>query len=101
MFDELINNVISYAYDDGAAHDIGVRVELTGDRLAITIVDDGVPFNPLVTSPPDPALPIEERKLGGLGIHLVRSTMDEFTYNRRTDSNVVVLVKYLEPTREA
>ncbi len=95
VFDDLLNNVVSYAYDDDEVHIIEVNVELSSDRLAVRIADDGHPFNPLAQSPPDTALAVEEREIGGLGIHLVQSLMDEVTYTRRTDRNVIVLVKYL------
>jgi sigma-B regulation protein RsbU (phosphoserine phosphatase) len=98
VFDELLNNVISYAYQDDEEHDIGVVVELSSDRLAVTITDDGIPFNPFQGSPPDTALSIEERQIGGLGIHLVQNVMDEVSYNRRTNENVVILAKHLKPS---
>jgi sigma-B regulation protein RsbU (phosphoserine phosphatase) len=95
VFDDLLNNVISYAYDDGEEHVIEIRVELSPDRLAVRITDDGHPFNPFGRTSPDTALALEEREIGGLGIHLVQNLMDEVSYTRRTDRNVVVLVKYL------
>ena len=95
VFDDLLNNVISYAYEDDEEHRIDVHVELPSDRLAIRISDDGHPFNPFGRRAPDTALSIDEREMGGLGIHLVENLMDEVTYTRRTDRNVVVLVKYL------
>ena len=96
VLDELLNNVISYAFADDDDHKIDVKIELSSDRLSVTVADDGVPFNPFAGSPPDTALSVEEREIGGLGIHLVRNVMDEVSYNRRTDSNVVILVKYLD-----
>jgi PAS domain S-box-containing protein len=93
VFDELLSNIITYAYDDDAEHEIDIRIELTEERLVITISDDGVPFNPYASAAPDTALSIEEREIGGLGIHLVRSVMDEVIYKRRIDRNVVTLVK--------
>jgi sigma-B regulation protein RsbU (phosphoserine phosphatase) len=102
VFDDLLNNVVTYAYDDDEVHVIEINVELSSDRLAVRIADDGHPFNPFAQSPPDTALVIEDREIGGLGIHLVQSLMDEVTYTRRTDRNVLVLVKYLSqgPTPE-
>jgi sigma-B regulation protein RsbU (phosphoserine phosphatase) len=96
VLDELLNNIITYAYDESGDRQIGVRVELTADRLAITVTDDGKPFNPFGQAAPDTGLGLEERSVGGLGIHLVRKVMDETTYHRRTDRNVVILVKYLQ-----
>ncbi len=95
VLDELLNNIVSYAFPDDEDHDIDVRFELSNDRLSVTISDDGVPFNPFAGVPPNTGLSIDEREVGGLGIHLVRNMMDEVSYNRRTDRNVVILVKYL------
>jgi len=100
VLDELLNNVISYAFADEADHEIEVSFELSNDRLSVTISDDGVPFNPFAGSPPDTGLSIEQREMGGLGIHLVRKMMDEVSYNRRTDGNVVILVKYMDDQSE-
>ena len=100
VLDELLNNVVSYAFEDDADHEIEVNFELSRDRLSVTISDEGVPFNPFAGSPPDTGLSIEEREIGGLGIHLVRRMMDEVSYNRRTDCNVVILVKYLDESSE-
>lgn len=96
VLDELLNNINTYAFEDGEEHEIEVRFELSSDRLSVTIADDGVPFNPFAGFPPDTALSVEEREIGGLGIHLVRNVMDEVSYSRRTDRNVVILVKYLD-----
>ena len=98
VFDELLNNTISYAYDDDEEHTIDIRLELSAERLAVTITDDGIPFNPFQVSTPDTSLSIDERQIGGLGIHLVRTVLDEFVYNRRTGQNVVILVKHLGET---
>jgi anti-sigma regulatory factor (Ser/Thr protein kinase) len=96
LLDELLSNIISYAYKDDEEHFIDVRVEVVPDRLAVTVSDDGKPFNPFSGNAPDTGLGIEEREVGGLGIHLVRNMVDEVVYNRRTDRNVVTLVKQLK-----
>jgi sigma-B regulation protein RsbU (phosphoserine phosphatase) len=97
--DELLNNVVSYAYDDDAEHWIDLRIELDPQRLAVTVEDEGAPFNPFARAAPDTTLSIEERQIGGLGIHLVKKIMDEASYVRRTHRNVVTIVKHLtEPT---
>jgi anti-sigma regulatory factor (Ser/Thr protein kinase) len=70
-------------------------VELSGDRLTVSITDDGIPFNPFGVETPDTKLSLEERKIGGLGVHLVRKVMDKAIYQRRVDKNVVTLVKEL------
>lgn len=94
-FDELLNNTISYAYTDNDEHDIDIRLELFDDRFSVTITDDGMPFNPFVSEPPDTELSLEDRQIGGLGIHLVRNMLDNISYHRRIDKNVVTLFKNL------
>ena len=101
IFDELLVNIISCAYQDEAEHDIIITVGLSGNLLRITIEDDGIPFNPFGVETPDTKLPMEERKIGGLGIHLIRNMVDETSYQRRIDRNVVTFVKHLEVARGA
>jgi anti-sigma regulatory factor (Ser/Thr protein kinase) len=96
IFDELLNNIVTYAYRDDHEHDIEIRMEVVGKRLTVTVTDDGVPFNPLSAATPDIAAPLEEREIGGLGIHLVRNLIDDVTYQRRTGKNVMTLTRHLE-----
>lgn len=98
--DELLQNTLVHGFagrgrlgGDGA---VTIAVELLPDRLTVTLTDDGQPFNPLDTAVPDTAGSVEERPIGGLGIHLVRQMMDEVHYHRRGGHNVVVLVKRLK-----
>jgi serine/threonine-protein kinase RsbW len=93
--EELITNILKYGYDDQEKHWIGVRVETGGDRFHLEISDDGHPFNPFELAPPDTTLPMEERQIGGLGIHFVRSMLDECLYERRDGMNVVRVSKRL------
>ncbi len=95
IFDELLSNVITYAYRDDDEHDIEVRMELAGERLTVTITDDGVPFNPLNVETPDIGLPLEDREASGMGIHLVRNLIDDVSYHRRIDKNIMTMVKHL------
>lgn len=64
--------------------------------MAVTIRDDGVPFNPFGLEPPATNLAMDERDVGGLGIHLVRSMMDEYMYLRQIGKNVVTLAKLID-----
>ena len=95
VFDELLSNIISYAYEDENEHDIEIKMEFSGNRLTVIILDDGIPFNPLGIDTPDMKLSLEDREIGGLGIHLVRNLMDEVFYHRGIDKNVITLIKYL------
>jgi len=92
--DELLSNIISYGYKDEIEHKIQVEVELRGERMVIIINDDGVPFNPFKKDPPDTMLSLEEREIGGLGIHIVKNLMDEYNYKRNVDKNIITLVKH-------
>ncbi len=96
LFDDLLNNVISYAFPDDDAHEIEIRTELAINRLTVTISDDGIPFNPLGAGTPDTGLPLDKRALGGLGIHLIRNLVDDMSYQRRVERNVLTLVKHIE-----
>jgi phosphoserine phosphatase RsbU/P len=99
--DELVSNVIAYAYPEDRAGDINVRVELAGSQVVVTVSDDGVSFNPLAVAPPDTTVPLEWRQPGGLGIHLARSLTDEATYVRQDGRNVITLVKVVsDPARD-
>ena len=93
IFDDLLNNVISYGFNDEQRHFIDVRLELTANSLIASIADDGVPFNPLAEATPDTQLPIEDRQIGGLGIHLVINMVDDISYQRTADKNVLTLTK--------
>ena len=65
-----------------------------------TIMDDGVPFNPITRPTPDTPSSLNDRKIGGLGIHLVKELIDEVLYKRRVDKNEPTLVKNLESSQD-
>ncbi|MCK5071676.1 MAG: ATP-binding protein, partial [Desulfocapsa sp.] len=92
-FDELLTNIISYAYEDGSEHEIDIKVSSLNDSFVVVISDDGLPFNPFTREDPDTELSVEDRDIGGLGIHLVKNLMDEVYYKRQVDKNVITLVK--------
>ena len=93
--EELITNIIKYGYDDKERHTIHIRAEVRDDRFQLEITDDGHPFNPFNQPAPDTSLPMEEREIGGLGIHFVRNMLDEYSYEWRGEKNVVVVGKAL------
>lgn len=95
--DELLTNSILYGWadDGGDRGEITVHAELHADRLVVTLSDNGRPFDPFARFAPDTTLSVEDRPVGGLGIHLVRRLLDEVRYERRADRNVVVLTKRL------
>ncbi|WP_181703150.1 ATP-binding protein [Chthonobacter albigriseus] len=95
--DELVNNVIDHGYAPGAPGEIRLRIEHHGDRLAIEISDDAALFDPFSNPPPDLDLGVDDRPLGGLGVHLVRTLMTEARYAVDAGRNHVRLVLSLEP----
>ena len=94
VIDELLNNIISYAYQDKKEHKLEISIKPGGESLELKITDDGFPFNPLEMPPADTTLGLEERELGGLGIHLVKNIMDEYQYKRVSGENIIVLFKH-------
>lgn len=92
--DELFGNIAQYAYNP----DIGpatVRVEVTQSPISvvITFIDHGIPYDPLKTAEPDITLSAEERTIGGLGIFMVKKTMDEITYEYKNGQNILRIRK--------
>ena len=94
--DELFGNIAHYAYnpDVGSAT---VQVEVTEEPLAVivTFIDGGVPYDPLKGADPDITLSAEERQLGGLGIYMVKKSMDEITYEYKDGKNILSIKKKL------
>ncbi len=87
-------NIVSYGHADDKAHEIKIVISSKDETITIEIEDDGYAFNPLVDAPePDLNAAVEDRTVGGLGIHLVRSMMDEVHYQRQQDKNCLTLVK--------
>lgn len=94
--DELFGNIAQYAYDPETGP-ATVRVEVEKDPLAvlITFVDNGKPYDPLSTPEPDVTLSAEERKVGGLGVFLVKKTMDDISYEYKDGQNILRIRKNL------
>ena len=99
--DELLTNTISYGYDDDEEHRIDLSLRLEGGTLVVEIADDGRAFDPLQAPEPDLGASPEERAVGGLGIYLVRKTMDTVAYRREDGRNVVTLTKRTVADEEA
>ena len=91
--DEVVTNVVRYGFEISAGQEVAVRVETMGDDLHSEVVDAGREFNPLDAPLPDLTAALEERALGGLGIHLVRSLMDRVEYRRENAKNVLTMRK--------
>ena len=94
--DELFGNIAHYAYSPGAGP-ATVRVELFAEprSVAVTFIDGGVPYDPLKKEDPDTGLSAEEREIGGLGVYMVKKSMDAMTYEYRDGQNVLKITKKL------
>ena len=91
--EELVTNVIFYGYNDKNEHWIEVTLDLQDNFVHVQIRDDGIPFDPTQSPEPDLDLPLEERKIGGLGIHLVKNYVDSIGYKRDGSFNITTLKK--------
>lgn len=92
--EEAIVNVVQYAHpNDRNGHNIEVLFHKRGDVAEFEVVDDGVPFNPTDKEEVDIDAPIEQRVVGGLGIHLIRKLTDEVAYRRDNGKNVLTMKK--------
>lgn len=91
--DELLANTIGYGYDDTERHLIQISIAAFDDRVTVTMRDDARPFDPMAAADPDLEADIDDRPIGGLGIHIVRAMMDEMGYRRVGDHNELTLTK--------
>ena len=92
--DELFGNIANYAYHPKVGP-ATVRIEVTDNPLAvvITFVDNGVPFDPLAKADPDITQSAEKRDIGGLGIYLVKKSMDDVSYEYKDGKNILKIRK--------
>lgn len=94
--DELFSNIANYAYDPSGPATVRVDVEEDPLSVHITFIDRGKPYDPLAKADPDTTLPAEERQIGGLGIFMVKKSMDEVKYEYRDGQNILTIRKDLE-----
>lgn len=97
--DEIFTNIALYAYDS----DDGVmEIAITSDQglITITLTDSGRPFDPLALPPPDITSDVGERRVGGLGIYLIREVTDSVTYARRNGKNILTIKKRITGDKE-
>ena len=90
--EEMYINVASYAY----APDVGnvtIQVDFADGNVSITFIDSGVPFDPLAKPDPDVTLSAAERQIGGLGIYMVKKSMDDFSYLYKDGQNISTIKK--------
>ncbi len=92
VLDEAVINVIVHGYEDTREHEINVALSLDGPLLAIHIDDDGVAYNPLDAPQPRFDLPIEQRRIGGLGVHIMKTLAKSVEYGRANERNNLDIV---------
>ena len=95
--DELFGNIAHYAYNSEIGQ-VTIRFEVVEDPLSviITFIDSGVPYDPLEKDDPDTTLAADEREIGGLGIYMVKKSMDEITYEYKDGQNILAIRKLLK-----
>ena len=90
--EEIFVNVASYAYPDGGGT-VTLELDITEGVITLRFIDSGIPFDPLAKPDPDITLSAEKRGIGGLGIFMVKKTMDDVTYSYENHQNILTLVK--------
>ena len=94
--EEIVTNCIHYGYEDDGEHTIIVTLDVQDGTLAVGIVDDGRAFDPMAAPEPDLSIKVQDRRVGGLGIHLLRNLADRIQYQRLDGTNRIILEKRLE-----
>jgi anti-sigma regulatory factor (Ser/Thr protein kinase) len=97
--EEVVSNIIRHGYGGREDGEVSLVLHLAGEAIAVTVEDDGVPFNPLELPDPDLTAPLEEREVGGLGVYLVRQLMDEVDYRAEGGRNILRMTIRLAPRR--
>lgn len=96
VVDEIFGNIISYAYDKNEGLvTLAFAYDADTQTVTITFIDEGRPFDPLSTETPDVTLPPEQRKIGGLGLFMVKNAVDEFHYEYKDGKNISRLTRRL------
>jgi anti-sigma regulatory factor (Ser/Thr protein kinase) len=96
VLEELVQNIVSYGFPDGRPGEFELTIDREGTDLIIALSDNGVAFDPFSLATPDTNLPLEERSIGGLGVHFTRTLMSAYGYRREGDRNRVELRKSLD-----
>jgi anti-sigma regulatory factor (Ser/Thr protein kinase) len=95
LLDEIVINIIKHGYAWAPGRAIDVNLAIEGDLVTIRVEDDAPPFDPTKTPAPNLDLPIEERQIGGLGVHIVRSLAESMMYARVAGRNVLTITRTL------
>ena len=96
--EEHLTNILSYGYEPGTTPHVVIRLETDDRWLRVVVEDNGKAHDPLSAPPVDTSVPLEEKPIGGLGVHLIRQFMDELSYARVAGKNVLRMGKRLEAT---
>lgn len=96
VIDEVINNIITYGYADEKEHDIDIKIFIKDEILNLQIEDDARKFNPLNNNEADTKSSIEEREIGGLGLHFIKKMMDEAIYKYENSKNILIMRKQIK-----
>ena len=96
--DEALTNVVLYAYPEDQRGTVGIHICRSDNTITVEVVDQGKPFDPTAHPAPDITLPIEQRPIGGLGIHLARNLVTSLRYYREQGANHLVLTTSWEET---
>lgn len=96
--EEVLTNFVKYAHAATDDSEMALRLTASTDAVRLEFRDEGVPFNPLEAPLPDLTSALEERGIGGLGILLVKTLVDDATYVREGGANVLVLIKRVGST---
>lgn len=98
IIDELFSNTILYAYDDNRDHFIVIKLVRRSSSIKIIYTDDGVKFNPTKYSEPSHlSKSLDEKPIGGLGLHLINKFTDRMEYRRKGNKNIITLEKTITP----
>ena len=95
----LFRSVIFYAYEKGQTDRIKITFRLNGTQLTLVVADQGRPYDPTQKEDPDIKLSAEDRPIGGLGIFLIKQIMDEVSYQRKGNQNLLKMVKHWNETK--
>ena len=95
VLEELVTNIIFYGYEDKDEHEININLSYKNNTIKVQIEDDGRQFDPLQVPEPDIEKTVEDRKIGGLGIHFVRTIMDDVNYLRLGNKNRLTMTKHI------
>jgi anti-sigma regulatory factor (Ser/Thr protein kinase) len=91
--DEVVSNIVLHGFDAASGQEVVIRIETAGADLQSEVVDGGREFNPLDAQEPDLEASLQDREIGGLGVHLVRNLMDRTEYRREGAKNVLTMRK--------